>query len=66
MTKNIKKSNKFLLSFVKPQKPISTLTLSRWCVSTLQQADVDSVQIPFNPISLNLKLSAKRLIHQKK
>ena len=41
VTKSIRKSNKLLLSFVKPHKPISTSTLSRWCVSTLQQAGVD-------------------------
>ena len=34
VTKSIRKSNKLLLSFVKPHKPISTSTLSRWCVST--------------------------------
>ena len=41
VTKSIKKSNKLLFSFVKPHKPISTLILSRWCVSTLQQAGID-------------------------
>ena len=41
VTKSIRKSNKLLLSFVKPHKPISTSTLSRWCVSTLKQAGVD-------------------------
>ena len=41
MTKSIRKSNKLLLSFVKPYKPISTSALSKWCVSTLQQAGVD-------------------------
>ena len=41
VTKSIKKSNKLLLSFVKPHKPISTSTLPRWCVSTLQEAGVD-------------------------
>ena len=38
---NITKSNKLLLSFVKPHKPISTSTLSKWCVSTLQNAGID-------------------------
>ena len=38
--KNIRKSNKLLLNFVKPDKPISTSTLSRWCVSTVQQIGV--------------------------
>ena len=37
VTKSITKSNKLLPSFVKPHKAISTLTLSRWCVSTFQQ-----------------------------
>ena len=41
VTKSIRKSNKLVLSFVKPHKPISTSTLSRWCVSTLQQAVLD-------------------------
>ena len=41
VTKNIKKSNKLLLGFMKPHKPISTSPLSRWCVSTLQQAGFD-------------------------
>ena len=38
--KSIRKSNKLLLSFVKPPKPISTSIFSRWCVPTLQQAGV--------------------------
>ena len=41
VTKSIRKSNKLLLSFVKPHKPVSNSTLSRWCVSTLSQAGVD-------------------------
>ena len=41
VTKCIRKSTKPLLSFVKPHKPTSISTLSRWCVSTLQQAGVD-------------------------
>ena len=40
VTKSVRKSNKLLLSFVKTHKPISTSTLSRWCVSTLQQNGV--------------------------
>ena len=40
VTKIIRKSNKLQLIFVKPHKPISTSTLSIWCVSTLQQAGV--------------------------
>ena len=39
--KSIWKSNKLLLSFVKPHKPISASTLFRWCISTLEQAGVD-------------------------
>ena len=54
VTKSIRKSNKLLLSFVKPHKPISTSTLSRWCVSTC----VSTVWITFNPVSLNLTLPA--------
>ena len=30
-----------MLSFVKPKKPISNSTLSRWCVSTLEETGVD-------------------------
>ena len=41
ISKSINKSNKLLLSFVKPHKPIFTSTLSIWCVSILQQAGVD-------------------------
>ena len=41
VTNSIRKSNKPLLRFVKPRKPISTSTFSRWCVSTLQQTAVD-------------------------
>ena len=41
VTNSMRKSNKLLLSFVKPHKAISTSTLSRWCISTLQQAGVD-------------------------
>ena len=66
VTKTIRKSNNFLLSFVKLHKTISALSLSRWYVSTLQQAGVDiSVWIAFNSINLNLTLSAKRFIRQR-
>ena len=41
VTKSIRKSNKLQLSFVKPHRPISTSTLSRWCVSRPQQTGVD-------------------------
>ena len=41
VTISIRKSNKLLLSFVKPHKPISTSTLASWCVSTHQQAGAD-------------------------
>ena len=41
VTNSIRKSNKPLLRFVRPHKPISTSPLSRWCVSTLQQTAVE-------------------------
>ena len=41
ITKEIRTNNKLLISFQKPHKPITTSTLSRWCVSMLQQAGID-------------------------
>ena len=34
-------SNQLLLSFVQPHKPISTTTLSRWCVNVLKESGVN-------------------------
>ena len=41
VTKTIRKSNKVLISFVKPHRPILTSNLFRLCVSILQQTGVD-------------------------
>ena len=63
VTKSIRKFNKLLVSSVKTHKPIFTSTLSRWCVSTLQQAGVDIAVFGSHstPVSLNLTLPAKGL-----
>ena len=63
VTKRIGKSIKLLLSSVKPHKPISTSPLSRWCVSTLQQAGIDiTVFGPHSiPSSSNLHCQRKSL-----
>ena len=34
-------SNQLLLSFVQPHKPISTTTLSRWCVTVMKESGVN-------------------------
>ena len=45
VTKSIKKFNKLLLSFVKPHKPISTLTLCKWRKPCQHQPHIASVKV---------------------
>ena len=43
LTENLRKGDdkQLLLSYVKPHKPISTTTLSRWCVRILKESEVN-------------------------
>ena len=34
-------TNQLLLSFVQPQKPISTTTLSRWCLTVMKESGIN-------------------------
>ena len=34
-------TNQLLLSFVQPHKPISTTTLSRWCVTVIKESEIN-------------------------
>ena len=40
-TKDLRKDQNLLISFVKPHKRITTSTISRWCVTVLKNAGVD-------------------------
>ena len=67
VTKRIRKSNKLLLNYVKPHKPIFPPALSRWCVSTLQQAGDDTTvfESHSNRSALTFIFSAKSFIRQR-
>ena len=40
-TKDLRKDQNLLVSFVKPHKRITTSTISRWCLTALMNAGVD-------------------------
>ena len=35
-------TNQLLLSFVQPHKPVSTTTLSRWCVTVMKESGINA------------------------
>ena len=40
-TKELPKDQNLMISFVKPHKPITTSTISRWCITVLKNVGMD-------------------------
>ena len=61
VTKPLRKHNKLLLSFLKPHRPISRDTLSRWTLLVMKEAGVDTVKYRGHSMRGASASAAKRL-----